>query len=95
MDKTSFVYILASNKNGTLYIGVTSDLKNRIYQHKNKLIEGFTSKHNVDKLVYFETFEDINSAIKREKDLKKWKRLWKLRLIEETNPYWEDLFDDL
>ncbi len=95
MLKQSFVYIITNKRNGTLYIGITSNLKNRIYQHKNKEIEGFSKKHNLIKLVYFETHEDINYAIKREKNIKKWKRLWKLRLIEELNPTWRDLNDEL
>ena len=86
-----WVYILASKKHGTLYIGVTSDIENRIFQHKTKHYIGFTSKHNVDKLVYMEDHTYPHSAIKREKQLKKWNRSWKIRLIEESNPYWNDL----
>jgi putative endonuclease len=77
-----YIYILASNKNGTLYIGVTSDLVKRVYEHKNKLFKGFTSKYDVSKLIYFEETSDIYSAISREKQLKKWKRQWKMNLIE-------------
>ena len=87
-----YVYILASKKNGTLYIGVTSDLVKRIYEHKNNLVEGFTKKYNVHNLVHYETAEDINSAITREKQLKKWNRDWKIKLIEEGNPEWRDLY---
>ncbi|HLC43701.1 MAG TPA: GIY-YIG nuclease family protein [Patescibacteria group bacterium] len=90
-----YVYILASGKNGTLYIGVTSDLKRRIYQHKNKLIEGFTEKYKVSQLVYFDQTKDVESAILREKQLKKWNRSWKIRLIEENNPLWKDLYSQI
>lgn len=93
--KTYYVYILASKKNGTVYIGVTSDLKKRIYQHKNNFIEGFTQKYNVNNLVYYEETNDINEAIKREKNLKSWNREWKVQLIEKFNPNWEDLYKDL
>ena len=89
-----FVYILASKKNGTLYIGLTNNLETRIKQHKSKLIDGFTKKYNVTNLVYFEIFKDINEAIKREKQLKKWKREWKIKLIEEKNINWSDLSKD-
>ena len=90
-----YIYILASRRNGTLYIGVTNDLRKRVYEHKNNLIEGFTKKYGVHQLVYFEKTENIESAIKREKQLKAWKRAWKIRLIEDTNPTWKDLFKDL
>ena len=92
--KTYFVYLLVSKRNGTLYVGVTSNLKKRIYEHKNKLIEGFTKKYNVDKLVYYEETNDVNIAIKREKQLKKWNRKWKIELIEKSNPNWNDLAKD-
>lgn len=95
MPKFYFVYIMASKRNGTLYVGVTNDLIRRAYEHKNKTKEGFTSRHDVSRLVYFETHEDVNEAIKREKQLKKWRRKWKLNLIEEHNPYWNDLADTL
>jgi putative endonuclease len=91
----SYVYILASKKNGTLYIGVTSDLIKRVYEHKTSLVAGFTKKHKVHQLVYFEQFEDIGFAIKRERQLKVWRRDWKLELIEKNNPRWEDLYDGL
>ena len=91
----SYVYILANKKNGTLYIGVTSDLIKRIYEHRNELAEGFTKKHKVHQLVYFEQFEDIKLAIEREKQMKVWRRDWKLELIEADNPRWEDLYDGL
>lgn len=86
------VYILANKKNGTLYIGVTGNLLLRISQHKKRLVEGFTKKYKVDKLVYFEKFNDVNDAIRREKQLKKWNRAWKIRLFEEINPNWDDLY---
>jgi putative endonuclease len=93
--KSYFVYILASQRNGTLYIGVTSDLLGRAWQHKNKSTEGFTKKYGVDRLVYYEQTEDVYSAIEREKQMKKWNRAWKIRLIEKKNPKWNDLYSDL
>jgi len=93
MEKNFFVYILASGENGTLYIGVTSNLPKRIYEHKNKLIEGFTQKYGVSQLVYYEKHESAEAAIIREKRLKSWKRDWKLDLIYKFNPYWEDLYN--
>ncbi|MDH3694432.1 MAG: GIY-YIG nuclease family protein [Gammaproteobacteria bacterium] len=86
MEKLPCVYILASERNGTLYIGVTSDLPGRIWQHKNNLIKGFTEKHKIHNLVYYEMHDSMLSAIIREKHLKKWKRAWKIRIIEEFNP---------
>jgi putative endonuclease len=93
--KQPAVYILASRRNGTLYIGVTSDLVQRVWQHKNDVIEGFTKKYGVHLLVYYELHEDMESAILREKQLKKWNRDWKLRLIEEENPDWNDLYPSI
>ncbi len=93
--KQYYIYILASERNGTLYIGVTNDLIRRVYEHKNNMIEGFTNKYSVHRLVYFEETADIGSAIQREKRLKKWNRKWKLELIEKANPNWEDLYDGL
>jgi len=90
-EYTYYVYILASGKNGTLYIGITNDLMRRLYEHKNSLIKGFTNKYKVNNLVYFEETNDISEAIKREKQLKKWNRQWKIELIEKDNPNWEDL----
>ena len=90
-----YVYILSSRKKGTLYIGVTSDLLKRIYEHKNDLVEGFTKKYKVHNLVYFEMTESIESAIAQEKKLKKWNREWKIRLIEKSNPDWRDLYLEL
>ena len=86
------VYILASARNGTLYIGVTSNLVQRIWQHKNDVIEGFAEKYSVHSLVYFELLDDMTNAITREKQLKKWNRAWKLSLIEKQNPTWKDLW---
>ncbi|HHX8283483.1 MULTISPECIES: GIY-YIG nuclease family protein [Vibrio harveyi group] len=91
IDRTPCVYILTSNNNAVLYIGVTSQLPQRIWQHKNGVVEGFTKKYNVHKLVYFELFEDMATAITREKQLKQWKREWKLALVRETNPNFLDL----
>ncbi|MCL0094155.1 GIY-YIG nuclease family protein [Dehalococcoidia bacterium] len=90
-----FVYILASGKNCTLYIGVTDDLLRRVYQHKENLLEGFTKRYNVHNLVYYESCGDIQAAIIREKQMKKWKRQWKIKLIEKENPSWKDLYFDL
>jgi putative endonuclease len=95
MSKQPCVYILASGRHGTLYIGVTSDLAARFYQHREGLIKGFTSRYGVKRLVYFEIFEDMPNAILREKQLKKWRRDWKLNLIEASNPGWTDLAEGL
>ena len=95
MDKQYYVYILASRKNGTLYIGITSELIRRIWVHKNKVVAGFTSKYHVDKLVYYEIFGDPENAIKREKRLKFYKRKWKIDLIEKSNPEWKDLYVEI
>jgi putative endonuclease len=89
------VYILASKRNGTLYVGVTSDLVKRIYEHKQDLVEGFTKRYGVHTLVYFEVHEEMYPAIAREKQIKKWNRHWKIELIENKNPEWRDLYDDL
>lgn len=91
--KEAYVYILASKKNGTLYIGVTSNLLKRIYEHKVGMVEGFTEKYSVKNLVYYEIFPSIIDAIKREKVLKKWNRSWKIQMIEAFNPMWRDLYD--
>ena len=93
MDKQPVVYILASKRNGTLYIGVTSDLAKRVWAHKNDMVEGFTKKYGVHLLVWYEPHETMESAIKREKSIKEWKRTWKLRLVESANPEWRDLYD--
>ncbi|MCF6439525.1 GIY-YIG nuclease family protein [Pseudoalteromonas luteoviolacea] len=86
------VYILASKPYGTIYIGVTKDLKTRVYQHKNNLTKSFTSQYNVHNLVYFECYDSITTAIAREKQLKNWKRAWKIQLIASFNPKWQDLY---
>ena len=90
-----YVYILASQPNGTLYVGVTNDLPRRMSEHKSKAVPGFTRKHGVDKLVYFEPYESIIQAREAEYKLKRWRRAWKLALIEKSNPQWRDLADDL
>jgi putative endonuclease len=95
MSKTYYVYILASKRNGTLYIGVTNDLARRVSEHKNGLADGFTKKYGVKTLVYFEVFPDINEAIARETRLKKYKREWKMNLIQEHNREWRDLAMDI
>jgi putative endonuclease len=95
MMKFPCVYILASRRNGTLYIGVTSDLIKRVWQHKNDVVEGFTKQYGVHMLVWYEPHETMESAIQREKNIKKWNRRWKLALIEKSNPRWKDLFMDL
>ena len=89
------VYILASRKNGTLYTGVTSNLVQRIWQHKGDFVEGFTKKHGVHTLVWFECHVTMESAIAREKAIKEWKRVWKLELIEAANPAWLDLYEEI
>ncbi len=91
----AYVHILASRKNGTLYVGVTRDLIRRIYEHKSGVVEGFTKKYKVDQLVWFDHSESIIVAIQREKQIKAWKRDWKIQLIEQANPYWNDLYPAL
>jgi putative endonuclease len=93
--KQYYIYILSSKKNGVLYIGMTNDLKKRVFEHKNKLIDGFTKKYNVTKLVYYELTNQPQDAINREKRLKKWKREWKIELIEKMNPNWKDLYFEM
>jgi putative endonuclease len=95
MDKAGFVYIMASQRNGTLYIGVTSNLVQRVYQHRNGLIDGFTKKYGCKFLVWFQAFDDLDEARRRELQMKKWRRAWKLREIEAVNPYWNDLYSSL
>jgi len=95
MDAPFFVYILASKRNGTLYVGVTNDFGRRLSEHKAKLVPGFTRKYEVDQLVYFETFDSILEARAREHSLKRWRRTWKIALIEKLNPDWRDLTDEL
>ncbi|MGC4032203.1 MAG: GIY-YIG nuclease family protein [Tepidisphaeraceae bacterium] len=93
--KLPAVYILASQRNGTLYIGVTSNLPQRVWQHKNDVVESFTQRYGVHLLVYYEQHGTMEQAITREKQLKKWNRAWKLRLIEEKNPNWNDLYESI
>jgi putative endonuclease len=95
MAKQPAVYILASKRNGTLYIGVTSNLQKRVWEHQHNLIDGFTKKYGVHFLVYYELHGDMVSAITREKQMKKWKRAWKVELIESRNPDWKDLWQDI
>lgn len=95
MDRQPAVYILASRRNGTLYVGVTSNLPARIWQHRHDFVEGFSKEHCVHTLVYYEMHESMLAAITREKQIKEWRRFWKLRLIEAKNPDWRDLFDEI
>ncbi|UTA52814.1 GIY-YIG nuclease family protein [Lysobacter soli] len=95
MAKQPAVYMLASNRNGTIYIGVTSNVMARTWQHREGLMEGFTKRHDVTRLIWYEQCDDISAAIQREKQLKKWNRAWKVRLIEERNPEWSDLWPGL
>jgi putative endonuclease len=90
-----YVYILASKKDGAIYLGVTNNLVRRIYEHRIKAVRSFTSRYNITRLVWFEIYDDPISAISREKELKKWKRAWKVQLIEEKNPRWDDLYDEI
>jgi putative endonuclease len=92
MDRQPATYILTTNRNGTLYVGVTSDLIRRIWQHRDHLAPGFTNRYNVTRIVWYELHDTMENAITREKQLKKWNRAWKIRLIEESNPYWNDLW---
>lgn len=93
--KEPYVYLLASRRNGTVYVGVTSDLIKRIWEHRNHVVAGFTRKYGVDKLVWYEQHASMESAIQREKAIKEWKRAWKMNLIEKTNPEWVDLYETL
>jgi putative endonuclease len=95
MDGQPAIYILASKRNGTLYIGVTSDLKKRVWEHREGFVDGFSKKYNVHMLVHYELFDDMLNAITREKRLKTWNRSWKIRLIEERNPQWADLWNEI
>jgi putative endonuclease len=95
MSKQPAVYILASRKNGTLYVGVTSDLTKRIWEHKNDLVEGFTKRYRVHQLVWYELHNTMETAITREKAIKEWKRKWKMELIEKFNPTWNDLYESI
>jgi putative endonuclease len=93
--KQYYVYILATRKDGILYIGVTNNLLKRVYEHKNNIVKGFTEKYKVHNLVYYETYDNICDAITREKRMKKWKRGWKIELIEKSNSQWRDLYNDI
>lgn len=95
MDKQGYVYIMTNKPDGVLYIGVTSNLVKRVFEHRNGLVDGFTSKYNCKLLVYYEQFDDIRFAIAREKAMKKWNRSWKRRRINEMNPEWQDLWNDI
>jgi putative endonuclease len=90
-----YVYILASRRNGTLYVGVTNDLLRRVYEHKSDLVDGFTKRYGVHLLVYHENTGDVASAIQREKQIKKWNRAWKIKMIERMNPGWKDLYNEI
>jgi len=94
-DKQSYIYIMASDRNATIYTGSTTDLVRRVWEHKNKVFDGFASKHSTNKLVFYEVTPDLDSALVREKRIKKWNRAWKIELIEEMNPYWNDLYESL
>ena len=95
MPKHPAIYILASKRNGTLYVGVTADLRKRVWEHKNNLVDGFTKRYKVHLLVYYELYADMQQAIAREKTLKNWERTWKIKLIETHNPDWSDLYPEL
>ena len=95
MEKLPCVYILTNKRNGTLYVGVTSNLPQRIWQHKNKVVKGFSEKYGLDKLVWYEAHEEMIPAIQREKTIKAWKRQWKINTIENMNPHWHDLYGGL
>ncbi|MBM7128029.1 GIY-YIG nuclease family protein [Dyella mobilis] len=94
-ERQPCVYVLASDRNGTLYVGVTSNLPARVWQHRNDVVEGFSHQYQVHKLVWYELHESMESAIRREKAIKKWLRVWKLELVERTNPYWRDLYQEI
>lgn len=94
-SKQCYVYILASGRNGTLYVGVTNDLRRRVWEHKHDLVKGFTKEYGTHSLVYYEQYQDIEQAILREKQKKSWKRYWKMKLINKINPEWKDLYDSI
>ncbi len=94
-EKKFYVYIMAKGRNSTFYVGMTSNLQKRVWEHKNDVANGFTKKYEIKNLVYYEIFDDPENAIKREKRLKKWTRTWKMKTIEELNPDWKDLYDDI
>jgi putative endonuclease len=95
MARQFWVYILSSKSRGALYVGMTSDLGRRVWEHKNNLVEGFTSKYKADRLVYYEALEESENALQRERQLKKWRRAWKIQLIEKVNPEWKDLYEEI
>jgi len=95
LQKTFAVYMLASRRNGTLYVGVTSNLVQRVWQHREKFVEGFAAAHRAATLVWYEVHDDADAAIAREKQIKRWKREWKIQMIERTNPYWNDLYNSI
>jgi len=95
MERTYYVYVLASRRNGTLYVGMTSDLVKRVWEHKSKQVEGFTKQHRVDRLVYYEAYDDACDATTRERQMKKWRREWKVALVEKENPGWLDLYEEI
>ena len=95
MSKKGYVYLITNKRNGTLYLGVTSNLQQRVWKHKNKTLEGFSHKYDLNILVWYEVHDEITQAIKREKAMKKWDRAWKIKRIENMNPKWEDLYDKL
>ena len=95
MEKRPCVYMLANKRNGSLYVGVTSDVIKRIWEHKSGLVQGYTKKYGLNRLVWYELQDTMESAIQREKNIKNWKRRWKLELIEQSNPYWKDLYEEL
>lgn len=94
-EKKFYVYIMTKGRNSTFYVGITSNLQKRVWEHKNEVIKGFTQKYQIKHLVYYETYDDPENAIKREKRLKKWNRTWKMRVIEEMNPEWKDLYETI
>jgi putative endonuclease len=95
MNKQFYVYILTKKRNSTFYVGMISNLPKRVWEHKNEVADGFTKEHNIKMLVYYEVFDNSEEAIKREKRLKKWNRSWKMKVIEEMNPDWRDLYEDI
>lgn len=95
MERQFYIYIMANKRNGTIYIGVTNDLARRVYEHREGLVKGFTSRYGLKSIVYYEVFDSVSQAIQRETSLKRWPRRWKLALIEKANPQWKDLVDEI
>ncbi len=95
MERRFYIYIMANKRNGTIYIGVTNDLARRVYEHREGLVKGFTSRYGLKSIVYYEVFDSVSLAIQRETSLKRWPRRWKLALIEKANPQWKDLVDEI